>query len=388
MPRGARLLAGVVTAIAWVSAVPAALSIATAAPSSSTDPTWHRQRVPSHGLQSQLFSVDAIRPADAWAVGYYIPSEHDPDPRFFVGLTEHWDGASWRIVDAAPGLPAFLTGVTAVSSDDVWAVGLRTPGPGQVSRTLAEHWDGTGWTVVPTPSPGARATLTAAHARSSNDVWAVGSRSNRRGGTVTLIEHWDGAAWSTVSSPNLGRPLAAGAGNALTGVCGDASGVWAVGTGGYHDRRPLIVQLEGSIWTIESSGASEAPPAACAVAPGGDLWIVGQSGASPTRNLAERRRDGAWAVFRVPNRAGRDNALAAVSGTGPRSVWAVGTTVHGDERLEIQRWDGTVWRFEPAPLPRGESALAGVVAVKGVAFAVGLRSNDRIGPVAMVLEYS
>jgi hypothetical protein len=41
-------------------------------------------------------------------------------------------------------------GVAAVSSNDVWAVGVTSNGG--LSATLVEHWNGTSWTVIPSPN--------------------------------------------------------------------------------------------------------------------------------------------------------------------------------------------------------------------------------------------
>ncbi|SRR6266498_3384288 len=65
-----------------------------------------------------------------------------------------WNGADWSLVPAAPGgnLPEFKS-VTAVVSNDIWAVGRRqdTVSPYYL-KTLIEHWDGASWTVVPSPN--------------------------------------------------------------------------------------------------------------------------------------------------------------------------------------------------------------------------------------------
>ena len=59
------------------------------------------------------------------------------------------------------------------------------------------HWDGTAWTITPSPAAG---TLTGITARSASDVWAVGYTT----GPQTLTLHWDGTTWTTVPSPNVG----------------------------------------------------------------------------------------------------------------------------------------------------------------------------------------
>src|SRR5207247_10434954 len=63
---------------------------------------------------------------------------------------------------------------------------------------------GTSWAVVPSPDPaGAQDNeLSGATAVSANDVWAVGETGN---GAQTLTEHWNGTSWAAVSSPSPGR---------------------------------------------------------------------------------------------------------------------------------------------------------------------------------------
>jgi hypothetical protein len=41
----------------------------------------------------------------------------------FNGLAEHWDGRRWTAVYDVPGVQ--LSDVTAISPNDVWAVGTR-----------------------------------------------------------------------------------------------------------------------------------------------------------------------------------------------------------------------------------------------------------------------
>jgi hypothetical protein len=67
-----------------------------------------------------------------------------------------------------------LHGVTAVASDNVWAVGENEEVPGLGITTLIEHWNGSAWSIVPSPTPGAYPALNAVAARSASDVYAVG----------------------------------------------------------------------------------------------------------------------------------------------------------------------------------------------------------------------
>jgi hypothetical protein len=105
-----------------------------------------------------------------------------------------WDGNLWRwsiVPIPNPGVgDNRLTSVTALSSNDVWAVGnILTDIRGD---TLIEHWDGSQWTWIPSVSPGAyHNTLDGVAAISSEDVWAVGSLTNCIGCEFfSLIEHY------------------------------------------------------------------------------------------------------------------------------------------------------------------------------------------------------
>src|SRR5439155_6838036 len=96
-----------------------------------------------------------------------------------------------------------LSGVTAISSSNVWAVGASSSEASGDSN-LIEHWDGGTWSLEQAP-PVPLSSLSAASALSSSDVWAVGRRySSKAGRDKTLTEHWDGASWSLVRSPNRG----------------------------------------------------------------------------------------------------------------------------------------------------------------------------------------
>ena len=176
--------------------------------------TWTVVPSPNPTQQSALLQdVVAVSANDAWAVGNYSNSDG-----VFLTLAEHWDGSSWSIV-STPNVGSVydqLYGVSALGSDDVWAVG-STEGPSGRIHTLAEHWDGVSWTVVPTPpTPNQATSLAGVNVISPANVWAVGKTTTRgsshrlriRYTTGTLIEHWDGHAWSIVPNPMSGAVLA------------------------------------------------------------------------------------------------------------------------------------------------------------------------------------
>src|SRR5258708_3925883 len=102
----------------------------------------------------------------------------------------------WSIVASPnPGSMDVLDGITAISPQDVWAVGNYVDAQG-FHQVLIEHWNGTRWRVIPSPNPDKLPGLSDVASLSSTDVWAVGATSSG-----TLIEHWDGTRWRVIPSP-------------------------------------------------------------------------------------------------------------------------------------------------------------------------------------------
>ena len=141
-----------------------------------------------------LNAVAAVSSTDVWAVGQWerFASKHS----YNQPLIEHWNGKSWiRVPSPKPRLPiAQLNGVSALSSNDVWAVGyqeglLGSPYYGYWS--LIEHWDGNQWTIVDDASQVGY--LTSVCAIAPDDVWAVGSTNYIGYG---ILSHWNGKTWS------------------------------------------------------------------------------------------------------------------------------------------------------------------------------------------------
>jgi len=174
-----------------------------------------------------LYGVDAVSGSDVWAVG----AAFDVPVTFSRTLVEHWDGASWTAVtspnvaptDPSGSLDNSLAAVAAIAPDDVWAVGtyeehgLVLDAPSS-NRPLAMHWDGSSWRIVSIPDVG-QGELTGIAAVASDDVWAVGSSWRTGIGRRTpLLLHWDGRTWMEVDTP--------------TDTTGDLSGVAAVTGGG------------------------------------------------------------------------------------------------------------------------------------------------------------
>jgi hypothetical protein len=117
-----------------------------------------------------------------------------------------------------------LNAVAAFSTSDAWAVGYQHDNNLNDSRTLTMHWNGTSWSVVPSPNPGTTVgcmngntgnVLSSVAAVSSTDVWAVGLSFSCQSLLRPLIIHWDGTRWRNIPSPKLRT----NDNSALNGVC-------------------------------------------------------------------------------------------------------------------------------------------------------------------------
>ncbi|HVB21858.1 MAG TPA: hypothetical protein VNG51_07940 [Ktedonobacteraceae bacterium] len=219
--------------------------------------SWSIVPSPNHGWFPILYSVAAVSASDIWAVGLTHASDHVT----FQPLIEHWNGTAWSIVaSSAPSGSVSLSGVTAVSSTDVWAMGVVMNGA--AGQPLIEHWDGTSWTIVANPT--LNGALSGVAAVSATDIWAVGALYSQ---SAILIEHWNGTKWKVVQGPNASGGL-----GAVSVV--SKNNVWAVGNG---LNGTLIVHWNGTTWkTVSSPSVSHSLLSGLTAVPGTtSLWTVG-----------------------------------------------------------------------------------------------------------------
>ncbi len=163
--------------------------------------SWSVVNIPITSSIVALHAITAVSANDIWAVGEQVDNQNNA-----INLEMHWNGQLWSIAPAAifPNLGQTLTSVTAVSSTDVWAVGSFGPTNGEMFQPLALHWNGKQWSMVATPTINQFFNgFSGVAAISSTDVWAVGQTTNPNDfSPLTLIEHWNGQQWSIVKSPN------------------------------------------------------------------------------------------------------------------------------------------------------------------------------------------
>jgi hypothetical protein len=299
---------------------------------------------------NELHAVSALSENNVWAVGVSYNTERT----LSSSLIEHWNGSRWSVVPSPnpSGTLNILYGVAAVASNDVWAVGYAATAS---SGAVIMHWNGSVWSVVPNPPSSIFVSnLLALAVISANDIWAVGSgRIGDEDATLTL--HWNGTAWSFVSSPNVTPEVD----NTLSGVAAIASNdVWAVGTQqptSLTDPHTLILHWNGSAWNIVPSpndGGDNVDNhllAAAAVA-SNDVWAVGFSGFG---TLAEHWDGSEWRVVPTPGIANREPLfLAGIVALASNNVWTVGESFQTSRSLSrtlTEQWDGTQWSVVQSP---------------------------------------
>ena len=291
-------------------------------------------------------------------------------------LGERWNGGSWSQVptpdpDRTFGVGAtFLSGIACAGTSKCFAVGYAVNGAAGGAGPMIQKWNGSSWSFDSAPGFGTNASLNSVSCAGALTCHAVGGD-----GDVLFATRWNGSSWVSVAIP---RPAAA-THAALSGVkCTSATNCIAVGT--YTTTTPtatktLAERWNGNAWTIVSSpnpaGASSSSlnGVACPVA--STCFAVGAyTKANQQRVLVERWNGSSWSIASSPSPAGRPT-LASVACFTASSCTAVGTK--GASTL-VERWNGTKWAIVPSPSPPGalSSELRAVhCPTAAVCFAVG-----------------
>jgi hypothetical protein len=152
---------------------------------------WQEAPVPDVGPHdAALTAVAVVSPTDAWAVGTIEDEAARP-------LVLRWDGVEWRHVSTVDVAGYDLTGVTALSATDVWAVGYLYGPDGDTDPALL-HANARGWT-------GCRAVT-------QDLVSAAGGIAPAGGGAVWAVGHHQIAERDGVASTLVIQARAAGSG--------------------------------------------------------------------------------------------------------------------------------------------------------------------------------
>lgn len=341
---------------------------------------------PALPANSGLNAVTAFGENDAWVVGETpTGTNNQPEP-----LVEHWDGNSWQ-VQATPDVPGgFLNSVAAVGRNDVWAVGEQEyppPPPGQPryygNPALLLHWDGTTWTRFGEPFGFklADVNLLSVTAIASDDAWAVGDVYSN-GYVSPIAMHWDGTSWSVSALPGDEFP------ERLASVSADAGDdVWATGLGGDSsgNLRMLVEHWDGTAWSVQPApDPSLTDGHAITTDSVGDVFAAGVSGkyADSLPSIVGSYDGSAWTNSTPPNDYVQDLAPDQQGG-----VW---TASFRGPAASVQHWDGTTWT--PATLPAvaasGVMRMGIATSASGATTWMVLSQNSQItgGPSSLILR--
>jgi hypothetical protein len=372
-----RIASVAMAVIALVASATGAAAVEGAGPA-TCDGQWQVIPTFDHSTQSgeidTLTSVSARSSNDQWAVGSW--SKY-PEDYHFHPLVEHWDGstAGWTaIANPTFSVDTALYGVTALASDNAWAVGGSVFEP---NESVVEHWDGTSWSNIPSGSfPGI---LYAVTALGPNNIWAVGTRSYPG---PMLIEHWDGTSWTASYQLAAGR-----FGGNLRGITAlGPNEIWAVGYywGAGRVEYTLTMHFNGHGWRqvqspspLTSFEEDQNWLTSVTATSSKDVWAVGfdrglhsPQTSTPGRTLIEHWNGTRWSVVSSPDPSSTfGNALWGVKAVSASNVWAVGINdgvldTYSTSTPLIAHWDGSTWTQASAP---GSGGLFGVAAEPGSA---------------------
>ena len=143
---------------------------------------WTVVPSPNRQYGIRLEDVVAVAADDVWAVGWTGSNNFDDE-----NIAMHWDGSSWTIVPTpqpGDGIDR-LFAIDAAAPNDVWATGSYGDPQGSYLSSIL-HWDGTSWSSVPNPCH-TYGGLTGITAISPTNVWAVGNATTC---------HYDGTTWT------------------------------------------------------------------------------------------------------------------------------------------------------------------------------------------------
>ncbi|MBG0568623.1 hypothetical protein [Actinoplanes aureus] len=302
------------------------------------------------GGNDNLTAVAGASPSQLWAVGFSAQSAYDPDspadPDRGVPLILRGDGASWSVEPVEMlGAYGHLTAVDLTGPADGWAVGSSAAGVGATPRGLILRWNGSVWLPVAVPDTGTQPVhLTGVSATSTKDAWAVGYSGVLGSTAQAIVWHWNGQDWRQV---DLG--VDPGAQTVLFSVSAASDGsVWAVGYRRAADRQVgYALRWSGGVWqTIPVAATDEGTQLRSVVAVPAGVWAVGYNVSRGVDNALILSFNGAGLVKEIlpAPPIGRGNvagtavtAIAATTGAG--ELWAAGCLGHQTRMLRRDTGD-------------------------------------------------
>jgi hypothetical protein len=244
---------------------------------------WNEVSVQTTSGQDSYFNDVTVAPGGTvWAVGYRVA--------FLPGATEfrtniqRSTGGGFHSV-AAPdveGPPAvnFLNGVAASAANEVWAVGWVRDRAARIDRTRILRWNGTAWSAVASPNPGTVRNTLFDVAVTGDTAFAVGTWASSFY-NEPLVLWLDGSTWRATA---LTRPAGCDGHAGLSAVHAvSPTDVWAIGHCESGANPSFVLRFDGATWNLAVAPAKLPGIRLRGFAPAGDgrLFAVGGSSAGP-----------------------------------------------------------------------------------------------------------
>jgi hypothetical protein len=318
--------------------------------------SWRIVPSPSGGHEGDLSAISCANSRYCIAGGW--TADYSP-------FSELWDGASWRILPGAQGLPRdsalAFSDIDCVSDSSCFALG---------GQALFEHWDGTRWHVM---SGGrGRNFLQKLACVGPRFCVAVGNTSSK----VALISIWNGANWIVSHSA---RPQ----GLQLTDVsCTSPVSCMAVGT--FAGGPVYAERWNGSRWI--DAGRLTYHGSLTAVSCWSSTGCLATGNLNGDATLVAARWDGqSWTPESLTSNTANAEAynFQDVSCEGAARCVVVGSSLHYgiSAPTSIQpvaySWDGKGLHLMPSPRVPGYGQFNAVAVTRGAAFAVGGEGSIR-----------
>lgn len=332
---------------------------------------------------SILRDIDVRTTNDAWAVGHYSAVVAGSSES--RALAMRFDGANWvqtPIPSPAPypgGGNVQLWAVAALAANDVWAGGtqrMQVNGGWVNQQLLVEHWDGASWSVIDAPLPptSVGAGYGGAHVYdiapiAPNDVWFVGRwvgpYPNTTSTTPALTMRWNGSDFELVPSPVIGASMAL---NSVSAV--NAQDVWAVGSlSSATTQYPYVIRWNGSSWNhvlIPPAGVIQGVVDVAAIA-SNDVWISAYKFTVTTPAPVLLHYNGvSWTQSTPPVGA---SAIHAVSSN---EIYLASDRLH--------RFDGSTWTELSGPSCVYGPSFAALDSAGGLVMAAGRQLGAGLTP--------
>ena len=258
---------------------------------------WIRVSLPATYRHAYLFTVAGSTSANVWVFGQWRNSK---------GLDGHlfalrWNGQRWMRTGWWPGYNQ-VSAAVVLSRTDVWMFSQGT-----------WHYNGHGWKAYKLPFD-----LVQASAISGNDIWAVGSDNVTSG---PVLARWHDGRWAAEPLPQLASSAV------FTDLIAPSDGdIWVVGATGTTKSPALSLRRHDGVWTRYKVRALASFGAVVADGHGG-LWATfnGFAGAGVAQFSS-----GSWHLVRLPTVTGKGTGIQELSRVpGSGTVYAAGALFFG-----------------------------------------------------------